>query len=92
MPFYSNEYVQFYVYSFFLSLSYFCVSVLYQEKSIAIGMVILMNTIKQMFELVLSFTSSSEKNFNRLSTRPHALALLKILCDISNFYSLCVNV
>ena len=34
-----------------------------------------MNTIKQMFEHVLSITSSSEKNFNGLSTRPHALAL-----------------
>ena len=51
-----------------------------------------MNTIKQMFEQVLSITYSSEKNFNWLSTRLHALALVKILCDISNFYSLCVNV
>ena len=63
-----------------------------REKSIAIGMMVLMNTIKQMFEQVLSITSSSEKNFNGLITRPHALALLKILCDISNYYSLCVNV
>ena len=77
MTFSYNEYmyIQFYVHSFLLSLSYFCVCVLYQEKSIAIGMVVLMNTIKQMFEQVLSITSSSEKNFNGLSTRPHALAL-----------------